>query len=190
MNKQNILNEPQGSLKVGVFNLTDGRNVSQLNNIDRSKVRCVIAYIDEERNIAIGLCPVKIMLPFAFGCLAVNTEGIKSGREATKILLEESAKQGIRLPAAEFCVNYDKSGIGKGEAFLLSSYELKQFSFQKELVKSLFQLGFWSGDRTLWSSTIGINFNVWMQSFSIAAVTGWHIQYRTFGVMPAVEIPL
>lgn len=190
MNKHNVLNEPEGSLTTGMFNLCDGRNIKELDVGDRFKVRAVIAYIDEERNVALGLCPVKIMLPFAFGCLHVSTEDISSGREATRILLEEAAKQGITLPAAEFCVNFDKFGIGKGEAFLPSRSELKKISPQWLLGKAWSKLGLWSGDCTFWSSTVGHDCNAWMQSYSNMAITGWHIQYRTFGIMPAVEIPL
>lgn len=190
MNKQSILNELQGSLKAGMFNLFDGRIVSQIDEKDRFNVRSVIACIDEERSVALGLCPVRMMLPFAFGCLAVRTEGILDGREATRLLLEEAAKQNIELPAAEFCVNYDKFGVKKGEAFLPSYSEIKKFSWQGDVGKAWQKLGLWTGDCTFWSSTVGINFNAWMQSFNVSAVTGWQIQYRTFGVMPVVEIKL
>ena len=189
MNKQSILNESKDSLRTGMFNLSDGRNVMKLDETDRFNVRSVIAYVDEERNVALGLCPVKIMLPFAFGCLAVCTEDILDGREATRILLEEAAKEGIELPAAEFCVNYDRFGVGKGEAFLPSFHDLKKFSMQGEVGKAWRRLGL-EYNGTIWSSTIGINFNAWMQSYDTATVTGWHIQYRTFGVIPVIEIPL
>lgn len=189
MNRQSNLIEQNTPIKVGMFNLQDGRTVGQLEAENRTKVRSVIACVDETRNVAIGLCPVRIMLPFSFSCLMVNTAGIESGREATRILLEEAAKCHIELPAAEFCFNFARNGVEKGEAFLPSKHELQKISLQGEFKKAWHQLGMLSGDRTFLSSSVGHNFNVWVRSFSNSATTGWKIQYCTFGVVPAVEIP-
>lgn len=182
--------EQNTSLKVGMFNLQDGRIVSQLDAENRTKVRSVIAYINTVRNVALGLCPVRMMLPFSYSCLMVDTADIESGREATRVLLEEAAKCHIELPTAEFCSNFAGNGVEKGEAFLPSKYELQKISMNGELKKAWHQLGMLSGDRTFLSSSVGHNFNVWVRSFSNFATTGWKIQYRTFGVVPVVEIPL
>lgn len=190
MNKQNNLIDQDISIRVGMFNLRDGRNVEQLDADTYPKLRSIVAFVDERENYAFGLCPVKIMLPFSFGCLAVKTDEILRGREATALLLNEAAKQGIELPAAEFCVDFDKFGVNKGEAFLPSRYELDRLSSHGAFWQAWQQLGILSGDLTFLSSSVGMHSNVWMRSFSRAAVTGWQIQYRTFGVMPAVEIPL
>ena len=190
MDKQSNLIEHKSSLKVGMFNLCDGRNVEKLDADTYPKLRSVIAIVDESRNYALGLCPVNIMLSFAYGCLNCFTDEILSGREATAVLLEEAAKQKLQLPAAEFCVNYDKSGVSKGEAFLPSRYELKQFSHHSILWSAWEKLGIINGNCTFWSSSVGDDRTVWMQSSSEFAVSGWHIQYRTFGVLPAVEIKL
>ena len=177
------------SIKVGMFHMQDGTNVLQLNERNRLKVKAIVSYVDESRNYALGVCPVRIMLPFSFSCLPVTTEHIQSGREATKFLLEEAAKRGIELPAAEFCVNFDRNGVRKGEAFLLSLYEMQQMQ-RGALMEAWKQIGMDRGECAFVSSTVGHNYNVWMISFRKAVTTGWHNQYRTFGVLPAIEIKL
>ncbi|MBQ7633777.1 MAG: hypothetical protein IJS88_06665 [Alphaproteobacteria bacterium] len=189
MEIQGILNEQNILVKPGMFNLTDGRNVSQLSENDRRYVRAVIFFVDEERHCAIGLCPVCTMLPFSFSCLSSVTEDILSGREATKILLKEAVKQGIELPAAEFCVAYDKNGVQAGEAFLASAYEMKKMSL-RALRTAWKTIGFNNCVGSLWSSSISQDFSVWMQNVGAVMPSSWQIQYRTFGVMPAIEIPL
>ncbi len=189
MEVQGILNEQNILVKPGMFNLTDGRNVSQLSENDRRCVRAVISFVDEERHCAIGLCTVCIMLPFSFSCLSLATEDILSGRKATKILLEEAVKQGIELPAAEFCTAYDKDGVQAGEAFLASAYELKKMSL-RALKSAWKKIGFNNCVGSLWSSSISQDCSVWMQNVGAVMPSSWQIQYRTFGVMPAIEIPL
>lgn len=190
MNKQSNLIEQNGLLKVGMFNLCDGRNVEKLDADTYPKLRSVIAIVDESRNYALGLCPVNIMLSFAYGCLNCFTDEILSGREATAVLLEAAAKQKIQLPAAEFCVNYAQSGVNKGEAFLPSRHELKQFSIRSAVWEAWEKLGIASRNCAFWSSSVGIDNAAWMQSYTPFAVSSWQIQYRTFGVLPAVEIKL
>ena len=129
------------------------------------------------------------MLPFSFSCLSFRTKGIRSGREATKILLEEAAKQGVELPAARFCIDYDKNGVTKGEAFLPSAGELQQFPVVT-LQSAWRKIGMADCHGTLWSSTINAQYDVWVACFNPKAVGGWRNQYLTLGLMPAIEIAL
>ena len=185
---QNILNE-SSSVKAGMFSLQDGSIVSRMDADNRKLLRAVIAFVDEDKSYAFGLCPVKIMLPFSFGCLNVKTDEVYSGREATKVLLEEAAKQNIEVPAVEFCINYDKNGVTKGEAFLPSAVELGRIP-KDTLKRAWHKIGMGDLNGTLLSSTVNALNDVWVNSFSFAAVTGWCTQYRTCGLMPAIEIKL
>jgi hypothetical protein len=187
MSTQANFSEQDIALKVGMFHMQNGTNEVKLNERNRSNVRAVVSYVDEARNYALGICPVRIMLPFSFSMLPVMTEEIQSGREATKFLLEEAAKCGIELPAAEFCVNYDRNGIRKGEAFLPSLYEMGQMQ-RGSMLEAWKQLGLDRGECAFVSSTIGYNYNVWLTSFNGHIVSGWYNQYRTFGVLPVIEI--
>ena len=187
MNTQTNFHEQNTPLKVGMFNLKNGQCVEKLDEKTRTQVRSIVALIDEANNYALGMCPVKIMLPFSFGCLPFRSDEIRSGREATNLLLEAAAKHGIELPAAEFCVNFDRNGVSKGEAFLPSYSEVRMMP-ATTLMEAWHQLGLDTGDRTFVSATVGNNFDVWLQSFSRTMVSGWYNQYRTFGVIPVVEI--
>ncbi len=189
MSTKGNFSEQGNVLKVGMFNLFDGTNVEKLDNKTRFQVRSIVAMIDENRNYALGMCPVKKMLPFAFSCLPFESEEIHSGREATNLLLEAAAKYGIELPAAEFCVNYEQHGVSKGEAFL-PSYQEAQQMHKSNLFVAWRAIGLDRGDCTFVTSSVGYNFNVWLQSYSQTVVSGWCNQYRTFGVIPVVEIKL
>ena len=189
MNTQSNVNDLDISIRVGMFNLQDGTNVAQIDEKTRCKVRSIVALVDETHHYALGMCPVKMMLPFSFSCLRVMTTEITSGREATKFILEEAAKRNVELPAAEFCVNYERSGIRKGEAFLPSFKEVQQMQ-KSALLEAWRKVGLHTGDRTFVCTGIGYDFNVWLQSFSSNVISGWYNQYRTFGVIPVVEIPL
>ena len=86
-------------------------------------------------------------------------------------------------------VNYDKNGVTKGEAFLPSAAELNKIP-KDALKRALRKIGMADFSGTLWSSTVNEQNNVWMNSFSFAAVSGWCNQYRTCGLLPAIEIKL
>lgn len=169
--------------------MQNGTNVLQLNKRNRSKVKAIVSYVDESRNCAFGVCPTRMMLPFSFSCLPIMTENIQSGREATKLLLDEATKHGVELPAAEFCVNFDHNGVSKGEAFLPSRYELGLIQ-RVAVLEAWRKVGLDSGECAFVSSSIGDNYNVWLTSFRPSVVSGWYNQYRTFGVLPMIEIPL
>lgn len=189
MKAQTNFSEQDISLKIGMFHMQDGTNVTELKEQNRLNVKAIVSCIDENRNCALGICPVRIMLPFSYSFLPVLTEDIQSGREATKILLEEAAKRGIELPAATFCVNYDRNGVSKGEAFLPSLYEMRQMQ-RGALFDACEKIGLDTCEGAFVSSTIGFNHNVWLTSFRSTVVSGWYNQYRTFGVLPTIEIPL
>ncbi len=172
-----------------MFSLLDGTFVPQLNNDNRRHGRAVVILIDEDQHRAIGLCPTRVMLPFSYSHLNCTTEGIFSGREATEILLEEAAKQNVELPAAEFCVNYEGCGVRKGEAFLPSAKELEQIQ-DRTLLDAWREVGRLDCSQTLLSSTVNEQMSVWGRSLTQMAINGWREQYRTFGVMPAIEIAL
>lgn len=188
MSVQGKLNDVNNSVRTGMFSLQDGTFVPRLNNDNRSQVRAVVIFVNEDKRYAIGLCPTRVMLPFSFSHLNFSTKGILSGREATKILLEEAEKQNVELPAAKFCVNYEAAGVHKGEAFLPSVTELCQIQ-DRTLLDAWRELGRLDCSRTLMSSITNGQSSVWVRSLTVMAVSGWQGQYRTIGVMPAIEIP-
>ncbi len=176
-------------IKAGAFDLGDG--TFTLDCICRSKVRSIVVSVDEEKGKALGLCPVQTMRPFCYWSLPVQTAHITSGKEATAILLAEGEHYGLELSAAKFCVQYEGLGVKAGEAFLPTRYELEHVArCAGSLLTAMHKIGLHHSDNTFLSSTLNEEFNVWMQSLSYGAVTGWFYQHRTFGLMPMIEITL
>ncbi len=183
--KKNVVTEPQLNVSAGMFDLGDGSFARKVSG--NQKFRSVIVDVDERRGIALGICPTLIMLPWSYSALEIDTADIVSGREATAILLEEAKKQGVELVAAEYCHNYTGVGVEKGMAFLPTRFELSRVS---SLEKAFAMIGLNKCDGTCWSSSVGYNGQVWMQSTTKYSVSSWQLQMRTFGVMPMIEIKL
>lgn len=176
-------------IKAGMFDLGDGTFKADVENL--AQVRSIVAFVDETQNKVFGLCPVQTMRPFCYMSLPVQTAHITSGKEATQVLLKESANYGLELSAAKFCVEYSNFGVKVGEAFLPSRDELQRVSGSAAaILTAMHKIGLHHSDNTFLSSSINEEFYVWMQSLSFGAITGWFHQHRTFGVMPMIEIKL
>lgn len=187
--KQNFVMEKQQNVAICMFDLGDGRFVSELP--DNQKFRSLIVDVDEHRGIALGICPTLMMLPWSYAPLEIDTSGMVSGREATAELLQQATKQGVELAAAAFCANYNGFGVKPGEAFLPSRFELSILvARERSLKAALARIGFNKCSYTFWSSSVGMDSRVWMQSLSSYSVSDWKSQLQTFGVMPMIEIVL
>lgn len=187
--KQNFVMEKQQNVAICMFDLGDGRFVSEL--LGNQKFRSLIVDVDEHRGIALGICPTLMMLPWSYAPLEIDTSGMVSGREATAELLQQATKQGVELAAAAFCANYNGFGVKPGEAFLPSRFELSiLLARERSLKAALARIGFNKCSYTFWSSSVGMDSRVWMQSLSSYSVSDWKSQLQTFGVMPMIEIVL
>lgn len=187
--KKNLLTQPQENVVVCTFDLGNGEFRREVTG--DQKFRSLIVDVDEHRGVALGLCPSLMMLPWSYSPFEFDTTNIVSGREATAILLEESAKQGVELGAAQFCHNYSGFGVEKGMAFLPTHFELARVAAHgKRLEDMLIMIGYNKCDHTFWSSSVGEGNFVWMRSLAKHAVSSWQGQMRTFGVMPMIEIKL
>lgn len=188
--KTNRAHNKSQKIAACVFDLGNGKYSATLKR--GQKFRSLIVDVNEERSVALGLCPTLIMLPWSFAPLEVDTFNIVSGREATAILLEEAAKKGIKANAAEFCFNYEGFGVDKGTAFLPTRLELAQVaSHQKTIEDMLTVIGYNKCNYTFWSSSVcNDDATVWMMSMSSYSISGYKQQSQTFGVMPMIEIEL
>ena len=191
MTTENVNSLPQNEVfaaEEGLFDLGNGKFAKKIS--DRSKVRSVVAIVDEEQRLAYGLCPKYQMMCWCPTCLVVITHHILSGMEAARLLLDEAAEKGISLPAAEFCANYEGYGVKKGEAFLPSKAEIRKINISADRIFAAWKLVCnhsldW---QMLFTSTVNSDYCVWSESFSETAVSGWQYQCRTFGVVPMVRI--
>lgn len=180
--------EELSAAEIGLFDLGNGKFAKEINR--QTKVRSVIAIVDEEQHVAYGLCPGYQMMCWCPTCLGTPTLHITSGMEATRLLLDEAKEKGLELPAAEFCANYEGFGVEKGEAFLLSKTEMRRITISSERIFAAWrQVSKQSTDwLALFTSTINNDYCIWGESFSTMMVSGWKYQCRTLGVVPMVKI--
>lgn len=189
MEEKKIVPDKPQEIATCMFDLGNGQFVRELSGAQ--KFRSLVVDVDEQRGVALGLCPTLMMLPWSYNLLNVDTSSILSGREATEVLLQEAAKQGIELAAVTFCANYTTRNVKKGEAFLPACFEVAKLAAHKRELKAVMTtIGFNKCDYTFWSSTVDNEANVWMQSLCNHSVSGWKPQLQTFGVMPMIEITL
>ena len=174
--------------EIGLFDLGNGKFTKEINR--QTKVRSVIAIVDEEQHVAYGLCPTYQMMCWCPTCLGVTTQHIISGMEATRLILDEAKEKGISLPAAEFCANYEGYGVKKGEAFLASKAEMRKMVVSSGRIFAAWrQVGKRNIDGlALFTSTVNNDYCIWSESFSSMMVSGWKYQCRTLGVVPMVKI--
>ncbi|MBQ4400440.1 MAG: hypothetical protein II830_04020, partial [Alphaproteobacteria bacterium] len=185
--KKNLFTEQQQNVSVCMFDLGNGQFADKV--LGNQKFRSLIVDVDEHRGIALGICPTLMMLPWSYAPFEINTSNVVSGREATAELLQQAAKQGVELGAAAFCANYEGFGVKCGEAFLPSRFELSILvARERSLKAALARIGFNKCSYTFWSSSVGMDSQVWMQSLSSYSVSDWKSQLQTFGVMPMIEI--
>ena len=188
--KTNLVNEKPQEIAACKFDLGNGKYLSKLKS--GQKYRSLIVDVDEDKGVALGVCPTLVMLPWSFSPLVVGTFDIASGRMATSIVLEEAVRQGIQAKAAEFCFNYEGFGVEKGTAFLPTRFELARLAAHKRKFEELMNAtGLNIGDCTFWSSSVcKDDATVWMMSMSSYSVSGYKQQSQTFGVMPMIEVVL
>jgi len=90
---------------------------------------------------------------FADAPCEVNTQWVKSGKEATSMLIQYGKKYGLKFQAAEYAINYCKNGIKRGDAFLPSSTELTAVCKNAEGVREALKKIGGTFEGNLWSST-------------------------------------
>lgn len=175
-------------LKVGMFDL--GGGYFSVEAPERREVRSIVAAVLPNEQRAIGLCPVQKVLPWCHTVLGVVTEAETSGKKASAYIKEAADVRGIQLPALEFCLNYEGTGVAKGEAFLPSRAELYQvFLYENEVRNSLRALRERWVENTLFSSTVDRDYTVWVQGFG-RKYSRNDYQCGAYGVCPAVDIVL
>lgn len=144
-------------VKAGMFQLISGEIVANAENIN--EVRCVVAYVDENKRKFLGICPQQRSFPWASRCFDIglqsNTVTEQSGKLACKLLLQKAAKNNINLPAIDFCVKYRGNGVEAGEAFLPTRHESRRIFAAKNngVLQALRSLGLKIQENRMWTSS-------------------------------------
>lgn len=135
----------------GMFVYTDGLISQKL--IEGRQIKAVVGYVDGSDVLAVCLHEAK--LPWASKWLEVpETEEVLSGKKATHKILEIAQKEHTKAEAAQWCYNYDRDGVKRGEAFLPSITELEQLCANGVAINaSLNALGVELLEGWYWTST-------------------------------------
>ncbi len=145
--------QDQNSAKVipGMFVYVDGLISSEI--IEGRQIKAVVGSVNGSDVLAVCLHEAK--LPWASKWLEVpETEEMLSGKKATHKILEIAQKEHTKAEAAQWCYNYDRDGVKRGEAFLPSITELEQLCANGVAINaSLNALGVALLDGWYWSST-------------------------------------
>lgn len=133
----------------GMFVYVDGLISSEI--IEGRPIKAVVGSVNGSDVLAV--CLHEAELPWASEWLEVpETEEMLSGKKATHKILEIAQKEHTKAEAAQWCYNYDRDGVKRGEAFLPSITELEQLCANgaainaslKALNAGCFWLRFWS----------------------------------------------
>ena len=143
----------------GMFVYVDGLISSEI--IEGRQIKAVVGSVNGSDVLAVCLHEAK--LPWASKWLEVpETEEMLSGKKATHKILEIAQKEHTKAEAAQWCYNYDRDGVKRGEAFLPSITELEQLCANGVAINaSLNALGVALLDGWYWSSTECNNYGAW-----------------------------
>lgn len=172
----------------GMFVYVDGLISSEI--IEGRQIKAVIGYVDGSDVLAVCLHEAK--LPWASKWLEVpETEEMLSGKKATHKILEIAQKEHTKAEAAQWCYNYDRDGVKRGEAFLPSITELEQLCANGVAINaSLNALGVALLDGWYWSSTGYGNNYAWLLSMNNGGKSNFSKNEDMYYVRPVLALKL
>lgn len=113
----------------------------------------IVGYVEKNRALVVGLDEIK--LPWSNSWLWINaTKDLFEGKEATRLIVEQSLLQNLKTEAAQWCYGFANNGVKQGEAFLLSLREWESLLANKNVVNAALKiLSAPLLDGCYWSST-------------------------------------
>lgn len=181
-NYKNIIMEKKNffEVKAAMFRYTDGTLCKTL--LDYKELQAVVVGVTQTGYYA--ACLNEKSLSWSSSDLWVGTADEDSGKEATRLIMEQVRKTGRRAEAAEYCFHYAFHGVKQGQAFLPSKKEL-ELCFNpafENAEKITFPFGV-EGIKNYWSATEEKWNNVWHLDALNAPCIPIYKKYR-LGVCP------
>ena len=120
-------------VKPGMFVYADNSISAKL--ISGCQVKAVVGYV--ENGEAYAVCLQQTSLPWSSDYLEVKViRNMTNGKEATRKILEIAQKRGKKVEAAQWCYDYAKDGVQRGEAFLPSLAEWEKLYANKAAINA------------------------------------------------------
>ncbi len=131
-----VFDIPNG-LAPGMYVYADGLISSEI--IKNRQIMAIVGFISQSKVLAVCLQQTRLNWSSAYVETQLeDTDEMRNGQEATRILVNRVRAMGFNAEAAEWCFEYDQDGVKKHEAFLPSLLELGHvFSNRKVIDASL-----------------------------------------------------
>ena len=174
-------------VKPGMFIYADNSISAEF--ISGHQVKAVVGYV--ENGVAYAVCLQQTSLPWSSDYLEVKvTQNMTNGKEATRKILEIAKEHRKKAEAAQWCYDYAKDGVQRGEAFLPSLAEWEKFYDNKAAINaSLRKLKAVKLGSLYWPSTEYVTSYAWIFGMDTGG-RGWDLKYNGGYVRPVLKIEL
>ena len=132
-----VFDIPNG-LAPGMYVYADGLISSEI--IKGRQIMAIVGFVSQSKVLAV--CLRQARLNWSSHYLETrldDTQEMRSGKEATRILVNRVRAMGANAEAAEWCFEYDQDGVKKHEAFLPSLLELGHIFSNRQVINASLQ---------------------------------------------------
>ena len=136
-----VFDIPNG-LAPGMYVYADGLISSEI--IKGRQIMAIVGFVSQSKVLAV--CLRQARLNWSSHYLETrldDTQEMRSGKEATRILVNRVRAMGANAEAAEWCFEYDQDGVKKHEAFLPSLLELGHIFSNRQVINASLQAPRW-----------------------------------------------
>ena len=132
-----VFDIPNG-LTSGMYVYADGLISSEI--IKNRQIMAIVGYVSPSKVLAVCLQQTHLNWSSAYVETRLeDTDKMRSGKEATRVLVHRVRAMGFSAEAAEWCFEYDQDGVKKHEAFLPSLLELGHIFSNRKVINTSLQ---------------------------------------------------
>ena len=132
-----VFDIPNG-LSPGMYVYADGLISSEI--IKGRQIMAIVGFVSQSKVLAVCLRQTRLNWSSAYVETRLDdTDGMRSGKEATRVLVNKVRAMGFNAEAAEWCFEYDQDGVKKHEAFLPSLLELGHIFSNRKVINASLQ---------------------------------------------------
>lgn len=132
-----VFDIPNG-LAPGMYVYADGLISSEI--IKERKIMAIVGFVSQSKVLAVCLRQARLNWSSAYVETQLeDTQKMRSGKEATRVLVDKVRAMGFNAEAAEWCFEYDQDGVKRHEAFLPSLLELGHIFSNRQVINASLQ---------------------------------------------------
>ena len=132
-----VFDIPNG-LAPGMYVYADGLISSEI--IKERQIMAIVGFVSQSKVLAVCLRQARLNWSSAYVETRLeDTQEMRSGKEATRVLVDKVRAMGFNAEAAEWCFEYDQDGVKRHEAFLPSLLELGHIFSNRQVINASLQ---------------------------------------------------